>query len=352
MQRDCMCVPGTEPDAPTRTHTACRVCPQQAYCPGNDTMAIVCPEPHTATILRENGSLPTSALDCSCIDGYYRQNPASACILCPQGSWCAAEEQHQCPAATQGVLVTGAATSAACYGTCGPGKYPVSNQMQCNTCPVDAYCNGLLLQPRACPSFSSTADVTGAATVAQCTCDAGYFHTQPTNPCTLCLTGMWCAGGETLPRQCTTNLQCTNEQFKSACTALRDATCVQCLYPPFTHPVPNTPQHPTCAWTCDSGYFLSATTQLCTRCKTSISCGAGFIATPCTNTTDTTCASCPLAPQRATYTTPNSCIPTCENGFWYNAATHECCNNGSYKDNNGACVCLPGWVGDGDECIL
>eukprot|EP00961_Rhodomonas_salina_P077745 1043121-Rhodomonas_salina.2 len=223
-------------------------------------------------------------------------------------------------------------------------------QHDCAPCPFDHVCSGVSLTPPKCPAHATTLSQQGVSDYTGCFCREGFFHTAPSDPCIYCPPGFWCAGGQASPTPCTPATQCPERERAFGCTAKRDFSCQPCLYPAFTAPMPPAWGGGECAWVCDAGYFL--TNGICIKCLTVANCPLGQHTIPCTNTTNARCALCPAVPEHGVYHKTNSCVATCSDGYWYNAQTHTCCNNAAYAGEGGSCMCLPGWVASGDECLL
>jgi hypothetical protein len=280
---------------------------------------------------------------------------AGVCVQCPLGSYCQNETLFHCPVlATGTVFKRGAATIAGCSRLCHAGTYADSSSGACEPCPVDHYCESGVGAGMACPEHTTTAfnvPSTGAAGLQSCSCVAGYHRSALLAPCEVCPVEKMCLGGNTQPVPCqnVSEVVCPITQYAIACNGVLDARCVDCVYPPFSTGVVGSATVPVCNWECVSGFTLGTVgCQLCAN----LTCAAGSEAVPCTISLDGFCRACPALPANAVFIEAGSCAVGCVDGFFYNADVSVCCNNMAYVDPVGLCKCLPGWWGDGEQCVL
>lgn len=76
-----------------------------------------------------------SDLPIACSDGYYSADGATACIVCPAGSYCPGPPRDEESKAS-----------------CPPGTYSESGASSCSQCPKGHFCPDATLAPVACPN--------------------------------------------------------------------------------------------------------------------------------------------------------------------------------------------------------
>lgn len=266
----------------------CRDCGVGFWCEGQYAPERACHESETTET-----ATAVSEDDCICLPGYYRTG--AVCTMCEPGFWCADEVRHECTGVT-GILAPGATELSECLQGCLPGTYrPVGD----STC-VD------------------------------------------------CTAGHWCAGGYDAPVMCTEGVTCEDHFYLHDCNASVDAHCVACMYPENATVVLG---GEACGFTCHDGFFRDGDT--CSVCS-EYECELGTRAVACTALADFHCVDCPTLAAHAVYVEDENeeCVWSCEEGYWRNDDELVCCSNGAFKQLSGVCSCLPGWVGDGVECVL
>jgi hypothetical protein len=292
---------------------------------------------------------------------------ASECALCENGFYCTenTNERQSCPIGF--ISPQGSDTLQNC--SCPPGTHPQAST--CEACPENSFCpNGLRLE---CPEHSYS--IIGSVNFSQCICRAGFMRSTLSAPisdpssndpelCLICESeGYWCDGSPHEHR-CTAR-QCSTPEYLVECTDAADSRCEICPMP--LHASMRTGENfsTVCEWECDHGYYKTLTPIAeCTPCR-SLECGTGFRESGCPrgSTEDNKCVECPQPPKYSRVVPAphgETCGYACDEGFWKPGRDYAdfCCSDFAYfvDIGNGVdtahCECLPGWSGDGVDCIL
>ncbi|CAE7805594.1 unnamed protein product [Symbiodinium sp. CCMP2592] len=128
--------------------SACMLCPENSFCPG-DIALNNCPYASTSPA----GSSQRS--DCLCLQGRYWSAESGACLACPAGS---------------STSQVGATSLSSC--TCTPGF--ANTEGICEACGMGFFCTGGSEMRRPCDS-SQTTQGTTATSVHECVCKHGFF---------------------------------------------------------------------------------------------------------------------------------------------------------------------------------
>ena len=167
-------------------------------CPVGEFCATVGTAPLPCTILPESGATyhgpGTTATNCpwTCDPGYYLAANGSTCVPCPAGSWCIANIKNTCPFNSQSLAHSSSQNQCVCLaGYHGNGSK--TGTSPCTLCMAGSYCiggNGNVSEP--CPGNSTTPY--GAFDLLQCVCLPGYVGDNGT-ACQLCGPDTYCASG-------------------------------------------------------------------------------------------------------------------------------------------------------------
>ena len=334
---DCRCVAGYGYDEDSES---CQLCRDGSYKPSTgNTVCVACPNLHMTT----NGVGKTSWMTCGCVAGYHEDSPG-VCNECGLSSWCAGGSVSPMSCGgNQTTEATVAKTDVECV--CMEGYYRVS-ESQCLICDEGFWCANETRM--ACESNWGVL-VLGASSPGACIepCLRGMYRPAGSDECVACLSGFWCPGAHYDKEQCTL-LDCTDNEKTLACNATHDMACVACEYTAHSAGLHGVGV-PECEWACEAGYYAEGSE--CHQCDV-ISCPPGFRVVSCTREQNGLCVSCAVLPQNGVYVTGIECTWGCMGGYWKNDATQACCSNAAFQEVGGGCSCLPGWVGDGNECVL
>lgn len=236
---DCVCNPGFYGQAGN-----CSRCEVGFYCAGG-VARVAC----TANAVSPMGS--TAAAQCFCDRGYYGVNN-SACISCPEGSWCWTGILNSCPANMWSPLRSSYQIECVCqYGYTGPNGGP------CTACGTGQYksTRGTDSCSLCTPGTSSAA--TGATSFLACaSCNRGsYTPYTGQSSCIPCAAGDYAdAYGSTVCLPCNVGYWST-QGF---------GTCQACPAGTFTN-VTRTNSQAACVF-CDPGHYSAAASTACSVC--------------------------------------------------------------------------------------
>ena len=298
---------------------------------------------------------------------------AAACpYTCPAGTYGAPALAGQvtqggacpnlCPSGTYGVVsgqISQSAACLACTNLPGNASYAYGCTWRCNVgfalsfdgtaclstttaCAVGLYNNNGVCHPclNLPPNSYFITDGGNYAYGCGWICITGFYQSGLT--CSLCTTG-----------------QCPVGQYRSSCGTYSDAGCLSCTTNPansafITAGSPSTSND--CFWSCNSGYYLSQSSEGCIAC-TSSQCPVGHYRGPCGFSSDGECLLCTGNPANSLFTSPGSpsnqdnCAWSCIEGYYQDEQDPVCltcktdpCPIGQYR---GVCtsrsdaICLP-----------
>jgi hypothetical protein len=351
--------------APLSNSSACRACPTgmwpQLYASSSGTSCLQCTWA-TPTAASPGGPCTNPAPPCPA--GYYLPFSSAACLLCPQGTYCAmGSRQLFCTtSATTSVPATSVSDCTGpslLVGTCGAN---LAGLYQCvpnagfyghsaAVCPYDAYCPQGSLMPLLCPAgFFAPLN---SWSLSHCTismqppCRPGYFVPFDSSSCNACPAGCYCPDG---PSVLACPLPATN--FSSSPLSTSASQCVWGLCTSSSCP-PNTQGPGPCLLQCraNAGYYYTPGTGASALCPPfAYYCPTGSVVPlPCPPTV----TSCPQLGQYPTQ--PSLCplagtvspTPTCQNctglptfAYWTSytdGACPFCCPANYYRYSSSTC---------------
>jgi hypothetical protein len=385
---DCICVPGYTSLVRERSLDQCSSCELGYFktTPGNETCQ-PCPA-HTNTTVR--GAIGEES--CLCNPGFFL-GPGGLCEKCEPGTYKETVRNGACDSCDVNAdSELGSTTVVACLCNagfagdpgapcvaCEPGKYRVHGpQYICESCPVDSY-NVLAASDSAshclgCPNFTSTEGSSGASSLLQCTCNAGYrkhlkedelgaswacaecgvgtYQSRPNqSSCALCNPGKYAnqMAAATDPCSLCADGSFSTESGASACVecgystwqnlSMGGATALPCsLCPPnSTSSVLGSTTVHSC--TCDPGFVLRFEPYRCDACPAGAYCPAAGASLTCPPSTwsaagassCTTCGPDSRGVFETGLTAPGQC--QCVPGY-EGAGDHDCsaCAPGKFQD--------------------
>eukprot|EP00961_Rhodomonas_salina_P023731 318808-Rhodomonas_salina.1 len=91
---DCICKAGfyRPPAFDPMTQFFCQPCPENAFCPGGEGVAIACPDDSVRTNMRGADAFT----GCTCPAGTFMNDDFTACTVCTTGFFCSDNVQHPC----------------------------------------------------------------------------------------------------------------------------------------------------------------------------------------------------------------------------------------------------------------
>eukprot|EP00961_Rhodomonas_salina_P292535 3933019-Rhodomonas_salina.1 len=185
---ECICSAGYYRSGNESNSPFCQPCLPDHYCSGDGAMAS-CPDANSAA-----DAQTVSVSGCTCNAGFEGENGGS-CTLCTVGWYCEGGS-HRAQCISNSISDAGASSADAC--TCKPGFYGSQLSGMCTVCPVGQWCPGgaIVSLAHACPGHATTSG-TGASTLQECFCVAGYVN--DTGTCIACPVDHYCpSGGGTL----------------------------------------------------------------------------------------------------------------------------------------------------------
>lgn len=194
------------------TDTICIACPMGSFCPNTTTQigcsdGSWCPEGSPSQVLCPEGYFcpdPSTRSACPagqyCLPGKTMGDDCSLCLVFGQyvSSECSAAADTVCSQCTnlplENATYTGTGVSAStCPWTCNPGHFLINSSI-CAACPAHSWCVSGRRYP--CPGNSISPPL--SASQERCRCSSGYFGNASgpnTNPCSICISGWYCPGG-------------------------------------------------------------------------------------------------------------------------------------------------------------
>jgi sugar lactone lactonase YvrE len=271
-----------------------------------------------------------------CDLGYYLSN--GQCVVCPTGSWCAANVQNTCPTNADSVVLATTQNQCLCKpGYAGDGS--VSGTSPCPVCRAGFYCpGGNTNLSVSCPgNFSSPV---GSSAYSSCQCVPGFLRVGET--CQLCGVGQICISGQlsTCP---------TNSMAPGGSSSASDCVCNPGFYGANGFPCTECPEKSFCpggnvisvctsnavspvqstnatACYCDRGY-QGVANAACSPCAANTWCWTGVL---------NTCPANTVSPPLSSWWNNCTCVPG-YTGIDGSACT--ACVAGSYKTNGGSASC-------------
>ena len=212
--QDCACLPGYEGER--GSISGCSACAAGSYAELAGQRKCTLCDPNTY----DNGDgylARDSAINCQGVpensfsaagatmftcNGGYANFVNVQCNKCEQGSYSA--QGGSCIPCWFGTTSAGVIATSIADCTCNPGYFKNGSMAACQACPLGFVCIGGLVQPTACALGKNTL-VGGAKDASSCICQPGWFGAAGGDPCAVCTAGSYCPVGSVTAVACPLN---------------------------------------------------------------------------------------------------------------------------------------------------
>ncbi|KAF0717142.1 hypothetical protein As57867_002460, partial [Aphanomyces stellatus] len=286
--------------------SACTVCPAGSYCPTTTNLPIPCPS------------------------GAYSVAGATSCTPCPPGMACASPSALPVACSANAFNLGGAAACTPCLAgfacpqatlppvACASGSYSLAGSSICTPCPLGNSCANTTLPPTPCPT--------------------GTYALGNATSCSPCFAGQACVLPTAAP------IPCTNGSYALALAP----TCTVCPAGSFCPTTTNLPIP------CPSGAYSVAGASSCTLCPSGMSCASpAVLPVACVSGSYSIGGNASCSPCPAGYACTGNVLQPCSPGQYSLSGAMQCTNcpagSSCASTNSLPTVCPNGFTSSGTQ---